>query len=157
VAPARLAQCNGFRLVVQMMAEQQMQDAGGPAPVAQQAIARFTGGRLDAGRGLGADPPQDVMVDLARAQPCRDLPGFLCRLRAQAMVDSERADGAALRRRPADREQAQAQAVRAARYGDRETWPPLERPERLDQARELASVERARPGRLRRRRRARAP
>ena len=100
---ARLAQRDGFRLIVQMMAEQQVQDPGGAAPVAEQAIARFPGGRLDAGRGLGAGPAQDVMVDPARAQPRGDLPGFRRRLRAQAMVDDQRADRAAPRCRPAGR------------------------------------------------------
>ena len=149
-ALARLAQGDGFRLIVQMMAEQQVQDPGGAAPVAEQAIARFPGGRLDAGGGLGAGPAQDVMVDPARAQPRGDLPGFRRRLRAQTMVDDQRADGAAPGCRPAGRQQAQTQAVRAARHRDRQARPLLERAERLDQARELGRSERARRGRLKR-------
>ena len=75
-AAARLAQRYGFRLIVQMMAEQQVQDPGRAAPVPEQAIACFPRGLLDAGGGLGAGPAQHVMVDSAGAQPRADLPAF---------------------------------------------------------------------------------
>ena len=153
----RLPQRDGLRLIVQMVGEQQVQRPCGPAPRAEQGVTRFPGGGLDAGCGLGPGPGQDAMRDPAPAQPRADLPGLRGRARAQAVIDDQCGHLAAPRPRPVVGEQAQAQAVRAARDRDRQARPPLERTERADQRLELGRSQRLRQGRLRRSRRGCAP
>ena len=63
------AEQHGFRLIFPMMRQRQMKNALRMTAFGQEAISRIPCRRLDTGSGLGALPPQNVMVDATRLQP----------------------------------------------------------------------------------------
>ena len=107
------------------------------AGVQHEAVTRFAGSLLQAGRGLGTGPAQH---DRLQPQTGRSGLGQLRiveRLRAQPMIDDERSRLAAMRRCPISDEQGQSRAVGSAGKAYRETRIALEWPKSVEQMREL--------------------
>ena len=136
------AEQQGFRLILAVMAEQEMENAGRRRPLDQQPVARFPRRRLDARRRLGAVPVQNLVGDAEGGEVGADGGGFLIRLGAQPVIDGERQHRPAARPCPVVAEQGEGEAVGAARDGDGEARRGFERLEPSHQGGEIPGRER---------------
>ena len=108
-----------FRLIAQMVTEQQVENAGLPTPPAQQPITLGARRRLHPGGRLSAVPAQHAMVDAQRRHPPAHFHGFRRRAGSEAVVDGDRRHPAATAPRPAVGQKAQGHAVGAAGHRHR--------------------------------------
>ncbi len=108
----------GLDLILLVMRKQQVQATPRAAPGGQKLVARRAGGLLDAARRPPAGPDENLVADAAFSQPCAEASQLGIAARAQAMIDRERADLAAMRARPAVGKERQRKAVGAAGSGD---------------------------------------
>ena len=79
-----------LRLILPLMAEQQVEHAGSAAPAGEQREARGPSLLLNCRERVRAVPPERSVGNGAAGEPAPHLSGFGCRFGAQPMVDGER-------------------------------------------------------------------
>ena len=119
----------GLRLILPLVAEQQVEHAGSAAPAGEQRESRGSGLLLNCCARVRAVPPERSVGNGVAGEPAPHLGGFGCRFGAQPMVDTESTSHSSPGTRPAIGQQAEREAVRTAGDRDRDPRRRFERPE----------------------------
>src|SRR5581483_1083351 len=132
----------GLDLVVEMMAEAEMQDAFGPAVFGQEAIAGSARRRLQPGLRLRIAPAENgVARDATRRKPATDPDRLRRGFWTESMIDGDRLDAGVAVIGPFVEQQSQRHAVGAAGNGHRNDRLRLERAEPRQQPDEVLGAD----------------
>src|SRR5215472_3860540 len=122
-----------------------MQTALRAAPLCKEAVARLSGGFLNAGRRFRVGPHQHFMCDAASGEPSANRSRLLDAFRTEPMIDGQCRQAAAALARPAIGKDRHGEAVGAAGYRNGDERMLLEAADRIERRGELS--ERQRRGR----------
>ncbi len=140
-ALARRPHRHGFRLVVGMMGNEQMQDAAPMALTAQQLISGGTRRRLKTTLWLWPAPTKHDRLDPKPTQQVARQRCFVGRSGAQSMIDDQGDDPPTADHSPIMREQDQRKRIATARHRYPKHRTTLERLETGHQAREYVTID----------------
>lgn len=129
-------------LILEMVRDEEMEDAHPNTPVEQEPIARLARGLLNTRRGRRCLPAEHVVTDPEWSELAPDRGRFRSRFRPQPVIDGERVQPATAPAHPVREKKRERHAVRAAGHCDGDTRRRLVRAQTIHQIGKFSPSER---------------